>query len=137
MVGQRVLLYKDDVRPTPADRLLERRGRNIGGSAGASVQGRCTSNTRRPPFGEEGEKKGPKQGLFANIRSELCKQKITISQTPSKQKKTKNHNFPDPPNHQPIPPHKPNLMKSKMYQKIVISVFLLRIHWDNSRVFLN
>jgi len=152
------------VRPTPADRLLDWRGGNIGGSAGASVQGRCTSNTCRPPFGEEGEKHWWVSGCLctrtmyvqhpqttfwrgggekrAKTRS-VCKHPFRALQTKNhnfpdpQQTKTKNHNFPDPPNHQPIPPHKPNLMKSKMYQKIVISVFLLRIHWDNSRIFLN
>jgi hypothetical protein len=109
LVGQRVPLYKDDVRPTPADHLLERRGRKKG-------QNKVCLQTSVPSF--------------ANKKSQFPR-------PPANKKKTKNHNFPDPPNHQPIPPHKPNLMKSKMYQKIVISVFLLRIHWDNSRVFLN
>jgi len=45
-----------------------------------------------------GEKRA--KGLFANIRPELCKQKITISQTPSKQKqKITISQTPKPPTH--------------------------------------
>ena len=129
---------------SPADRLLERRGRNIGGSAGFCTRTMYVQHPQTTFLERRGGKYWWVSGCFSTRtmyvqhpliafwrgggekrakKWSVCKHPSGALQTKNhnfsdpQQTKTKNHNFPDPPNHQPIPPHKPNLMKSKMYQK--------------------